>query len=529
MLDILIKNAQIIDGSGEQAFQADVGIKEQRIVEITKKIEQEAKQSIQADNLCLAPGFIDPHMHSDLTLFKNSRAESSIRQGVTTEVIGNCGFSAAPLSLKTSNEVKFLAGGLDIATNWGSMAEYIERLEKSGSALNVVPMVGHNTIRSMVLGFEDVQPTSEQQLEMEQQVENAMLQGARGFSAGLFYPPGCYANTNEVIDLAKVAGKHGGIFACHIRSESDQVLSAVKEIIEIGEQAEIQVQFSHVKICGYRNWEMIGELIAMLESDEAREINLGCDQYPYTASSTTLYSILPYWAQTGGGEKIADRIKDSATRKRITKDWRENQIEWDQRSGVRDWSGILITECPSRPEFNGKTVEEIATQSGNDPFETALDIISLDNAQTVAVFHDQQEEILRELMQMPYVVVGSDSLGSAPDGRMDQGSPHPRTYGTFPRVLGRYVREEKVLSLETAIKKMTSVTAKRYNLKDRGVVRKGAWADLMIFDPEIITDKASFADPHQFPIGIPYVIVNGEMVIEEGDHTGKLPGRILKN
>lgn len=529
MLDILIKNAQIIDGSGKHAFQADVGIKEKRIVEIARNIELEAEQSIQADNLCLSPGLIDPHMHSDLTLFENSKAESSIRQGVTTEVIGNCGISAAPLSPKTSNEVKFLAGGFDIATNWGSMGEYIERLEKSEIALNVVPMVGHNTIRSMVLGFDDVQPTPEQQLEMEQQIEIAMEQGARGFSAGLFYPPGCYANTDEVIDLARIAGKHGGIFACHVRSESDKVLAAVKEIIEIGKQAEIQVQLSHVKICGYRNWEMIDELIAVLESDKAREINLGCDQYPYTASSTTLFSILPYWAQMGGGEKIADQIKDSATRERLRKDWRENQIDWDQRSGVRDWSGILITDCPSRPEINGITVEEIATQSGNDPFKTALDLISLDNAQTVAVFHDQQEEILKKLMQLPYVVFGSDSLGSAPYGRLDQGSSHPRTYGTFPRVLGRYVREEKVLSLETAIKKMTSVTAKRYNLKDRGVIRKGAWADLMIFNPEIISDKATFADPHQFPIGIPYVIVNGEIVIKEGNHTGKLPGRILKN
>ena len=272
---------------------------------------------------------------------------------------------------------------------------------------------------------------------------------------------------------------------------------------------------------------MIDELITLLESDEAREINLGCDQYPYTASSTTLFSILPYWAQTGGGEKIADRINDSTTRESLIKDWRDNQLDWDQRSGVRDWSGIVITECLSRPEINGLSVEEIAAQSGDDPLETVLELIALDNVQTVAVFHDQQEDILKKLIRLPYVGIGSDSLGSAPYGRLNQASPHPRTYGTFPKVLGRYVREEKVLSLEKAIQKMTSITAKRFNLEDRGVIRKGAWADLMIFDPEIISDKSTFANPHQFPIGIPYVIVNGEMVIKEGDHTGNLPGRIL--
>lgn len=527
MLDILIKNAQIIDGTGKQAFRADVGIKEKRIVEIANNIEQEAEQYIQADHLCLSPGLIDPHMHSDLTLLDNSKAESSIRQGVTTEIIGNCGISAAPLSPKTSNEIEFLSGGLDIAANWGNLGEYIERLENSGTAVNVVPMVGHNTIRSMVLGFNDVQPTPEQQLKMEHQIEIAMDQGARGISAGLFYPPGCYANTDEVINLARIAGKHGGIFACHIRSESDKVLAAVNEIIEIGERAEIRVQFSHVKICGYRNWEMIDELLALLESDRAREINLGCDQYPYTASSTTLFSILPYWAQVGGGEKIVDRLKDSTTREILRKDWRENQIEWDQRSGVRDWSGVVISDCPSRPEINGMSIEIIADQSGSDPFETVLDLISDDNAQTVAVFHDQQEEIIKKLMKLPYVVVGSDSLGSAPYGQLDQLNPHPRTYGTFPRVLGRYVREEKVLSLETAIKKMTSLTAERFNLIDRGIIRKGAWADVMIFNPKIISDKATFDDPHQFPIGIPYVIVNGEIIIHEGNHTGKLTGRIL--
>jgi N-acyl-D-amino-acid deacylase len=377
------------------------------------------------------------------------------------------------------------------------------------------------------MGFDDVHPSPEQQMEMERQVEIAMEQGARGLSTGLFYPPGCYANIDEVIGLARIAAKYGGVYTSHIRSESDAVLAAIDEIINIGNNAEIQVQLSHVKICGYRNWKMIDELVAMLESDRARDINLGCDQYPYTASSTTLFSILPYWAQTGGGENIAKRASDINYRKRLRKDWVENQIEWDQRSGVSDWSGILITDCHSRPEYNGMTLEEISNQASEDPFRTALDLISLDSAQTVAVFHDQSDEILRELMQLPYVVIGSDSLGSATYGPLAQSSPHPRTYGTFPRVLSKYVREEKLLTLETAIMKMTSETAKRFNIRDRGIVRKGAWADLVLFNPETISDKATFTEPHQHPVGIEYVILNGEVVIENGNHTGKLFGCVL--
>jgi N-acyl-D-amino-acid deacylase len=428
---------------------------------------------------------------------------------------------------ETVGDLQALSMGIDIVYQWKSMAEYREHLQKTGMAVNMVPLVGHSIVRGSVLGYDDAKLTPELQGKMENLVEEAMEQGARGISTGLFYPPGFFAHTKEIIGLAKIAAKHGGIYASHIRSESDGVLKAVEEAIEIGKQAEIKVQYSHVKISGHRNWEMIDDLVALLESDKAKDARLGCDQYPYIASSTVLSSILPYWAQEGGGKLIAQRMKDQAIRELLRKDWCENRIEWDDRSGVRDWDGLLVTDCLSRPEVIGMTIEEIASQDNLDSLDVAMNLMSLDNAQIVVVYFDQHEDIIKKLMKLPFVAIGSDSMGASPHGILGQSSPHPRCYGTFPRVLGRYVREEKVLSLEEAIKKMTSLSAERFSLTDRGVIREGAWADIVLFDAQVVSDKATFTDPHQFPEGIQYVIVNGEIVINQGKHTGALPGQVL--
>ena len=377
------------------------------------------------------------------------------------------------------------------------------------------------------MGYDNVNLTTEQQVKMENLVDDAMEQGARGISTGLFYPPGFFSHTKEIIGLAKIVAKHGGIYASHIRSESDRVLKAVEEAIEVGKQAEIQVQYSHVKICGHRNWEMIDDLVVLLGSDKTKDARLGCDQYPYIASSTVLSSILPYWAQEGGGKLIAQRMKDQAIRELLKKDWHENRIEWDNRSGVRDWNGLLVTDCLSRPEFIGMTIEEIASQDNLDPLDAAMSLMSLGDAQIVVVYFDQHEDILKKLMKLPFVAIGSDSMGASPHGILGKSSPHPRCYGTFPRVLGRYAREEKVLTLEEAIKKMTSLSAERFSLTDRGVIREGAWADIVLFDAQVVSDKATYTDPHHYPEGIQYVIVNGEIVINRGEHTGALPGQVL--
>jgi N-acyl-D-amino-acid deacylase len=527
MLDILIKNSTIVDGTGKPAFKADVGVLAGRIAIISENIEQEAKHTIQASKLHLAPGFIDPHTHSDITLLVEPRAESKIRQGVTTEIIGNCGGSPAPLLGAALEEERATAKIIGLDITWSSMAEYAEQLRQSGIALNVVTLVGHNTIRGAVLGFDDVQPTPEQQTEMERLVAQAMEEGSKGISTGLFYPPGYYSHSDEVVGLARVAARYGGIYASHIRSETNHVHEAVTEAIEIGKQAEIRVQISHIKLEGYRNWAGVDQLLNMLESANSRGIKVGCDQYPYTAGVSWLAYILPYWAQAGGVRAVGERLNDRKVRERLRNDWEKYRNEWEERSGMRDWSDILITDCIRQPEVQGKTIAEIAEGYKKDPLETAFDLIVISEGQVECVCFGQLEENIRILIRHPLVVVGSDGDALAPYGVLSKGKPHPRYYGTFPRVLGYYVREEQVLSLEEAVKKMTSLTADRFGLKDRGVIREGAWADLVLFNTQTVIDKATYSDPHQYPEGIPYVAVNGVLVINQGEHTGALPGQVL--
>jgi len=527
VLDILIKNGMVVDGTGRPAFKADVGIAAGRIAVVAGGVEQEARRIIQAQGLHLAPGFMDPHTHSDLTLLVNPRAESKIRQGVTTEVIGNCGFSPAPLQGAAVEEVRAEAELLGIDVTWTSMAEYLARLRQSGTAVNVVPLVGHNTVRGSVLGYDDVQPEPAQQAEMERLVAEAMEQGARGLSTGLFYPPGFYARIEEVIGLARVAARLGGLYASHIRSEGDRLLEAVAEAAEIGEQAGVRVEIAHLKLSGHRHWEDVDRLVATLETAQARGVRLGCDQYPYHAGSTWLAAILPYWAQAGGAKAVAGRLNTPDVRARLRKDWEENRIEWEERSGIHDWTDIRVSECDARPEVVGKSIAEIARAERKDPLEVAFDLIVVSEGQVGCVWFSQSEENVRILMRHPLVVVGSDGSSMSPHGVLGQRRPHPRNYGTFPRVLGWYVREEKVLSLEEAVRKMTSVTAERFGLADRGTIRQGVWADLVVFDAQTVADRATFTDPHQYPTGIPYVIVNGVVVIDQGQHTGALPGRVL--
>jgi len=528
MLDILIKNGLVVDGTGKGAYEADVGIAAGRIAVVAEGFEQEANRTMEAQGLHLAPGFIDPHTHSDLTLLVNPRAESKIHQGVTTEVIGNCGSSPAPLLGAAVEEVWDEAKVLGLDVTWATMNEYLEHLRQPGTAVNVVPLVGHNTVRGAVLGFDDVQPTPEQQAEMERLVAEAVEQGARGLSSGLFYPPGFYARTEEVIGLARVAARYGGIYATHIRSETNRLFEAVAEAIEIGKQAEIRVQISHVKLEGYRNWEGADQLLAMLEDAGSRGVRVGCDQYPYTAGVSWLAYILPYWAQAGGARAVGERLNDPKVRARLRKDWEENRAEWEDRGGMRDWTDLLITDCGGpRPEVLGKNIAEIAADEGKDPLETAFDLIVVSEGQVECVCFGQLEDNVRVLMRHPLVVVGSDGDALAPYGVLARSKPHPRYYGTFPRVLTRYVREEKVLSLEEAVKKMTSVTAERFGLTDRGVIREGAWADLVLFNAQTVADRATYTDPHQYPEGIPYVVVNGVVVIDQCEHTGALPGQVL--
>jgi N-acyl-D-amino-acid deacylase len=390
-----------------------------------------------------------------------------------------------------------------------------------------VPLLGHNTVRGAVIGYDDVQPTPEQQAEMERVVEEAMEQGARGISTGLYYPPGYYAKTEEVIGLARAAARHGGIYASHVRSESDLVLEAVAEAIEIGEKANIQVEIAHLKLESYRNWHNIDRLVALLDDTQARGLRVGCDQYPYIACSTWLAAMLPYWAQAGGSKAVAERLRDPEVRVELRRDWEENRAEWDNRTGIRNWTDLVVSDCPNRPNLVGKSIYEIAEAEGKDPLEAAFGLIVISEGLAACVWFTQREENVQTLMRHPLVVVGSDGSSLKPEGVLGQSKVHPRSYGTFPRVLGHYVREERVLSLEEAVKKMTSIAADRFGLTDRGVIREGAWADLVLFDADTVIDKATFTEPHQYPVGIPYVVVNGQVVIDQDVYTGALPGRVL--
>jgi N-acyl-D-amino-acid deacylase len=527
MLEILIKHGTVVDGTGKPAFKADGGIANGRVVAVAEGIEQEADRTIEARGLHVAPGFIDPHTHSDLTLLVDPRAESKIRQGVTTEVVGNCGSSPAPVMGAATEELRADAAPLGLEPAWRSMADYVARLRSPGTALNVVVLVGHNTVRGSVVGYDDVQPSPQQQAEMERVVAEAMEQGARGLSTGLFYPPGNYAQTGEVVALARAAARHGGIYASHIRSESDGLLDAVAEAIDIGEQSQAQVEIAHLKLSGYRNWQAVDRLVSMLDDAQGRGLHVGCDQYPYNASSSWLACMLPYWAQAGGSKVVADRLRDAGTRARLRQDYAENRAEWEDRGGMRDWKDIVVSDCDARPEIMGKTIADIAESEGKDALEAAFDLIVISDGQVGCVWFDQSEDNVQTLMRHPLVVVSSDGYALTPHGVLGRRKPHPRSYGTFPRVLGRYVRDLHVLSLEEALRKMTSMTAERFGLADRGVLREGAWADLVLFDAETVTDRATFTDPHQYPAGIPFVLVNGRLVIDQGDHTGALPGRVL--
>jgi len=527
MLDVLIKNGSVVDGTGSPAFSADVAVAGGRIVAVGAGLTQSARTVIEARGLHVAPGFIDPHTHSDLSLLVDRRGMSKVRQGVTTEVVGNCGSSAAPLKNKAVAELEADAGEIGVKRTWFSMSEYLDQFRSPGVGMNVVALVGHNTVRGCVLGYDDVQPTPRQQKAMERLVAESMEQGARGLSSGLFYPPGFYAHTPEVIGLAAVAARHNGIYASHIRSESDGLIESVLEAIEIGEKANVRVEIAHVKLEGYQNWGVMDELMAAIDDGLRRGVKLGFDQYPYVACSSWLGCILPYWAQQGGGKAVGQRMADKATRAQLAKDFADNRADWDNRSGVREWSEILIVNCPNRRDVQGMNVAQIAEKDGKDPLETAFDLITVSEGAVGAVYFDQLEDNVKTLMRHPLVAVGSDGRAVTPEGALGERKVHPRYYGTFARVLGKYVREDKVLTLEQAVRKMTSMTAERFGLTGRGEIKVGNWADITIFDASRVKDAATFAEPAQYAVGIPYVIVNGVVTIANEQHTGVLAGQVL--
>ena len=497
--DILIRNGRVIDGSGSGWVSADVLIRDGKIEAVGKLDHITATRTIDAKQQIVAPGFIDVHTHIEFGIFQNPASNNYVHDGVTTAITGNCGGSA------------------------DSLAEFFSRLDREGTSINVASLVGHNTVRRQVMGLANRAATKDEQARMEALVATAMAQGAVGLSTGLIYLPGLYSSTEEVIGLARVAAKHGGLYASHMRNEGNKVTEAINEALNIGIEAKIPVQISHFKVAAPANWGRSRETLAIIENARANGQDVTIDQYPYTASSTTLAVMLPDWAVEGGSAEIIARLADPVKRGQIAKEI----LESAQNNKRPDFSYAVVARHAADPSLNGKNLAVINLQKGRTAdmeaeIETLLDLVVAGGAQMI--FHGMNEDDVRYFMRYRHNMIGSD--GGVQDGK---GLPHPRSYGTNARILGKYVREEKILTLEDAIRRMTSLAAEKFQLKGRGLIREGYAADIVIFDETKIIDKATFDNPHQFSEGISYVLVNGKSVIEAGRHTGVRSGVALKN
>ncbi len=523
-MNVIILNVEVLDGSGSPVFRADIGLEGDRIAEIGDLSIAKAGTIINGSNLIAAPGFIDIHSHSDFTLPINPRAESKVRQGVTTEIIGMCGSSPAPINATSKKHA--LATNPDLPWEWNSFGEYLDYLRqacsepgRTGLSVNVVPLVGHGTIRGTVMGLEDRTPTADEMAAMKWLVAQAMDEGAWGMSTGLIYPPGVYASTDEIVELSNTAAKRGGFYFSHIRGEAATLVQAISEAIEIGERAGLPVQIAHLKAQMPENWPLMIQALALIDDARARGLDVAADRYPYTASSTSLSARLPAWAHDGGPSALLERLQSPETRRRIKE---EMMIRPHQ------WHTALIAFSPNRPDFEGLTVADIAERRGADPAETALDILLEAEAQVSIVHFSMSEDNLRTVLRHPVVMIGSDGAARIPTGPLGEGKVHPRSYGAYPRVLGKCVREEGTLSLPEAIHKMSGLPAERLGLSDRGRLVKGLKADLVLFNPATVRDKATFTEPYHYPVGIEYVFVNGQAVVTPQGHTGALPGQVLR-
>ena len=519
MHDIVIKNGKILDGTGNPWYRADLAIQGDEIVEIGKNLD--GGQVIDALDHIVSPGFIDIHSHSDLPVLIDPKAQSKIRQGVTTEVIGQCGNSAAPMykDVKEYRE-KYYSSRVpeDFQYDWTTMESYLNRLEKQGIAVNIAPVVGHGTIRQNVMGYENRSPTEDELEEMKKHVRDTMRDGAWGMSTGLIYPPSVYGEQPEITELAKVVAEYNGVYFSHIRGEADTLLEAVIEACEIGRNSGAPVQIAHFKASGRDNWGKTKESLALVEKYRSMDVEVTFDQYPYIASSTNLTALLPHWSQEGGADKLMEYLKDHTTRDRLRDELRLNY----------KWTEILVTNAENNPQYNGKNLQEIADMMDKDPMTTFFDLLVMENTQVPSVMFGMNEEDVKRVMKSPYGMIGSDGSAIAPEGIWEDNVPHPRLYGTFPRVLGHYARDEKVLPLQEAVRKMTGAPAQKLGLRNRGYIREGYKADITVFNPDTVRDVSTFTDPQRYPDGIPYVLVNGKIVIENNEHTGRLPGEPLR-
>jgi N-acyl-D-amino-acid deacylase len=528
--DLVITGGHIVDGTGSPWYSGDIGIRDGRIAAIGNLSAAARKRTIDAGGKVVAPGFIDMLGQSETTILVDPRLPSKIFQGITTEITGEGG-SAAPLSDAIIAADRPGYEHYKINPDWRTFRQFFARLEKQGMGINLASYVGATQVRRMVLGDADVQPTPEQLEKMKALVRDAMRDGAVGVSTSLEYAPAPYAKTEEIIALAGEAAKFGGIYTTHMRSESDSILESIDEALRIGREAHIPVEIWHIKVAGRSNWGRMPEVVAKISQARAQGADISADTYAYTAWFNSLSAFVPPWAHDGGDAKLIERLKDPATRARIRKDMetpsRDWDNEWQEISGPQDvMIGVVLN--PELKKFQGKRLSEVAAAWRKDAMDTLFDLLIEDKAFTDCAVFGMSEPDVALVLQQPWVSIDNDSSGTSPEGILGEEHPHPRAYGTFPRILRKYVREEKKLTLEDAIRKFSALPAQRMRLTDRGVLKQDMWADVVVFDPATVRDLATFDNPNQLSQGMEFVLVNGVPVIENGKMTGALPGKVLR-
>lgn len=526
-LDILIKNGSVIDGTGKKEFIADVGIKDGRIVLIGKATDVSAKTVIDAKGLKVVPGFIDIHSHTDADLIINPRAESKIRQGVTTEITGQDGFSWGPLGgpeIELTRKNFLDQYGEEL--KWNTIGDFLNDFSQRKFSVNIATMVGLGTIREFIVGLDDRPATSDELKRMQFEVIKAIEEGAIGISTGLEYTPGSFASTDELIELCKVAPEKFRLYATHMRNEDNYVLEAIDEAIEISKRSNARLQISHLKVSGKSNWNKVDAVIEKIEKAVKDGLEVHADRYTYVAYHTNLSSLFPLWSRDGGTEKFLERLKDRNLQNQI-----REYVEKKVSNLDGDWNGVLISSIGKEEfkHYQGKTIQQLSEEFGMNGYETSVKILLDAENQVMMMGFGMEEKSTEKILAHPLVMISSDAGSHAPYPPMNREIAHPRAYGTFPRAIAKYVRERKICSLEEMIKKMTSMPADKLGFNDRGRIAEDKFADIVIFDYEKIQDRATFTEPHQYPDGIPYVIVNGEVVISNYDHTGAMPGKVLRS
>ncbi len=528
--DLIVANGILVDGTGAPGRRVDVGVTGKEITAIRDLTGAPAGRRIDAAGCVVAPGFIDIHNHSDLALLVDGRAESMIRQGVTTQVTGNCGLTAAPVTEAIRADLMRTMSGLEYGRRWpwNTFGQFLEVLRAAPKATHVAPLVGHGAIRASAMGFANRPPGADELTAMERLTAEAMEAGAFGMSTGLVYPPGFYSATEELIELSRVVARHRGLYATHLRGEANPVVESVKEALRIGREAGVAVEISHHKAAGRENWGKVRTTYALID-EASRTFDVSYDIYPYTAGSANLSQLVPPWAHAGGPQAMLDRLRDPAVRPKVHHDVIHGTPEWPNFFRI-DWQDIRLAFIHSERNrwMQGLSVEEAARQTGRDPVALALDLILEDRNRATMVNFVMAEADVDFLLPKPQSMIGSDGWSISPNGPTGAGHPHPRSYGAFPRVLARYVREKGLLRLEEAIHKMTGKPARKLRLDRRGEVRPGHFADLVVFDPAAIQDRATFEAPHQFAEGIHWVLVDGHVTIDQGTLSTELAGQVLR-